>query len=159
MSINLIVGGSITKTSRGKTTYEVLDGSFNSYAGKQNIWQAEGGTNYHIYTPPEKKPVNEDKDFPFGWWSTDPEGNIRLEYDDKLSVGFRAQLEDTVYFQLRVNKRVPIGTQIKFKLWDHDSSYLRYLIIPAIYVIYNDDDDDFGVEGEELFKTSTVEEM
>ena len=86
-----------------------------------------------------------------GWWSSDPEGNVPVEYDRLNKTGYRAQLEDIVYFQLKVNKKVPVGTQIKFKLWDYDS---------AFFMDWADfDDDDFGKEGKELFKTAIVKDI
>ncbi len=50
------VGGSISKTSKGATTLEVLDGHFISSAAKQNNWDGgEKGNTYHDYKAPEKK--------------------------------------------------------------------------------------------------------
>jgi hypothetical protein len=163
MSITLIVGGSITKTSRKDTIIEVLDGSFNSYAGKQNIWEAGERTNYKAYVAPEKKPVEVDefKHFPTGWWSTDVEGKKRVEYDTLDKKGYRAQLEDTVYFHLNVNKIIPVDTQIKFKLWDRDVTdheWTAFIGVVLPFVLARDDD-DFGKNGKELFVTGTVKDV
>ena len=65
MSRIRVVGGSITKTSKGATTIEVLDGNFVSIAAKQNIWNGgENGVTHHEYVAPEKKeekPTDEEK--------------------------------------------------------------------------------------------------
>ncbi|GAA3784321.1 hypothetical protein [Flavobacterium ginsengiterrae] len=56
MSRTRIVSGSITKTSRGNTTIEILNGNFISSAAKQNSWHGEkNGISYHDYIPPEKE--------------------------------------------------------------------------------------------------------
>jgi hypothetical protein len=151
MSINLIVGGKITKTSKGDTTIEALEGKIDSYAALHNHWGGKQGTVHHEYTPPEPKPIDETKDFISAWWSIDPEGKIRVEYDTSDNKGFRAHLESTVYFQLKVNKKVPVGTKIKIKLWDYDSAFFMDWA--------NLDDDDFGKDGKELFKTGTVTDV
>ncbi|MGE8342771.1 MAG: hypothetical protein ACN6OI_17215 [Flavobacterium sp.] len=62
MSRIRIVGGTITKTSKGATTIEVLDGHFKSNAAKENRWIGEEkGNTYHEYKAPEKK-VEEKKE-------------------------------------------------------------------------------------------------
>ena len=105
-----------------------------------------------FFGEPDKAPVLktdiENKNFPYGRWSKDLEGKINLDYDSSSNTGYRAQLEDIVYFQLKVNKTIPVGTQIKFKLWDKDVAFFMDSL--------NLDDDDFGIDGQELFKTGTV---
>lgn len=50
------VGGTITKTSTGATTVEVLDGHFKSNAAQQNYWVGDkNGNTHHEYKAPEKK--------------------------------------------------------------------------------------------------------
>ncbi|WP_310555556.1 hypothetical protein [Flavobacterium sp.] len=153
------IGGDYIENIGGsKIVY--VKGNNETHSNGQIIQTSEKGMSFsEPKDPPVKEIENEDKDFPLGWWSSDPEGNVPVEYDRLYNTGYRAELEDVVYFQLRVNKKVPVGTQIKFKLWDHDSSFLRFLLAPVFYVIHNDDDDDFGVEGEELFKTSKVKDV
>ncbi|EKT3967331.1 hypothetical protein NTJ12_002418 [Flavobacterium psychrophilum] len=63
MSRTRIVGGSITKTSKGATTIEVLDGNFISSAAKQNNWDGgEKGITHYDYVAPEKKEEKEEED-------------------------------------------------------------------------------------------------
>jgi hypothetical protein len=161
MSRIRIVGGSIIKTSKGQTIIESLEGNYSSIAEKQNIWDGgENGNTHHEYVVPEKKileekPIDETRDFISAWWSKDYQGNNRVKYDNKDNTGSRAELEDTVYFQLRVNKKVPLGTKIKFKLWDHDWSAFMSVFLPGV----NIDDDDFGIEGKELFKMGAVKDI
>jgi len=60
MSRVRIVGGTITKTSKGATTIEVLDGHFKSTAAKENRWVGdEKGNTHHDYKAPEKKETKE----------------------------------------------------------------------------------------------------
>jgi hypothetical protein len=161
MSRIRIVGGSIIKTSKGQTIIESLEGNYSSIAGKQNNWDGgENGNTHHEYVAPEKKilekkPIDETRSFISAWWSKDYQGNNRVKYDNKDNTGSRAELEDTVYFQLRVNKKIPLGTKIKFKLWDHDWSAFMSVFLPGV----NIDDDDFGIEGKELFKMGTVKDV
>ena len=63
MSKLTICGGSITQTSKGKTTLEVTNGNFDSYAGKHCVLEGEEGINYHDYiaSEPEKEDVDEFK--------------------------------------------------------------------------------------------------
>ncbi|WP_409416821.1 hypothetical protein [Flavobacterium sp. PS2] len=63
MSRIRIVGGSITKTSRGTTTIEVQDGNFISSAAKQNNWDGgKIGNTHHDYVAPEKEIEKEEVD-------------------------------------------------------------------------------------------------
>ncbi|OXA91644.1 zinc metalloprotease [Flavobacterium hercynium] len=60
MSRIRIVGGSITKTSKGATILEALDGNLTMSAAKQVILDGgENGITHHEYVPPKKK--EEDK--------------------------------------------------------------------------------------------------
>ena len=63
MGKTTICGGSITQTSNGKTTFEVTNGDFTSYAGKHTVLDGKEGINYHDYvaSKPEKKDADEFK--------------------------------------------------------------------------------------------------
>lgn len=90
-----------------------------------------------------------DKDFPYGWWTYDYEGKKRVAFDKNNNAGFRSYLEKTVYFQLEVNDRTPLGTTIQFHLYDYDTGlFLDWL---------NPDDKEFG--GKQIIKTATVREV
>lgn len=57
------VGGSIAKSSKGKTTLEVTNGDFESYAAKQNVWIGKkNGTTEHIYKPKEAESGKKQKE-------------------------------------------------------------------------------------------------
>ncbi|KFF03484.1 hypothetical protein [Flavobacterium reichenbachii] len=157
MSKQTYVGGTSRITSNGEIVFNAYDGDANFTTNGINKWTAKDGHFVGDYKEIElpEKPVDETRNFPSGWWSKDPEGKIRVDYlDSETKKGFRAELEDVVYFQLRVNKKVPLGTKIKFKLWDHDWSVFMDFFLQGV----NLDDDDFGVDGKELFKTGTVKD-
>ncbi|KUJ60017.1 hypothetical protein AR687_19865 [Flavobacteriaceae bacterium CRH] len=63
MSKTTICGGNIIHTSNGKTTFEVTNGDFTSYAGNCNILEAEEEIIHHDYvvSEPEKEDVDEFK--------------------------------------------------------------------------------------------------
>lgn len=63
MSKITICGGNIIQTSKGKTTFEVTNGDFTSYAGNCNILEAEEEIIHHDYvvSEPEKEDVDEFK--------------------------------------------------------------------------------------------------
>jgi hypothetical protein len=57
------VGGSIAKSSKGKTTLEVTNGDFESYAAKQNVWIGKkNGTTEHIYKSKEAESGKKQKE-------------------------------------------------------------------------------------------------
>jgi len=147
MSRIRIVGGTITKTSKGATTVEVLNGHFKSSAGQQNDWIGEeNGNTYHEYKAPEKK-EEKPKEMAFsGWWSPDYEGQRNLETDSR---GPKSSLEKTVYFQLNVSKDIPVGTNITFQLWDKDTGMFIDWIIP----------DDDKLDGKKVYRNAVVREV
>nr|WP_294932605.1 hypothetical protein [uncultured Flavobacterium sp.] len=147
MSRIRIVGGSITKTSKGPITIEVLKGHFISNAAKQNIWDGgENGNTHHEYEAPEKK-EEEPKQMAFsGWWSPDYEGQKNLETDNR---GSKSSLDKTVYFQLNVSKDIPVGTNITFQLWDKDTGMFIDWIVP----------DDDKLDGKKVYRNAVVREV
>ena len=147
MSRIRIVGGSITKTSKGPITIEVLKGHFISNAAKQNIWDGgENGNTHHEYEAPEKK-EEEPKQMAFsGWWSPDYEGQKNLETDNR---GPKSSLDKTVYFQLNVSKDIPLGTNITFQLWDKDTGMFIDWIVP----------DDDKLDGKKVYRNAVVREV
>ena len=151
MSKITYIGGDLIETIGGSNKIFAKEG-YEIHSNKQIIHNSKDGISFgEPENPPEKKPEKEVLNFPLGWWSSDSEGKIPVEYDRLYNTGYRAQLEDVVYFQLKVDKKIPVGTQIKFKLWDYDS---------AFFLDWADfDDDDFGKEGKELFKTGIVKEI
>ncbi|ELY2018750.1 hypothetical protein SL053_002683, partial [Flavobacterium psychrophilum] len=145
------VKGNITEITGGTRKIFAKEG-YEVHANGQIINNAKEGKHHREpESPPVLKLENEDKNFPLGWWTSDAEGKVPVEYDRVYDTGYRAQLEDIVYFQLKVNKTVPVGMQIKFKLWDKDVAFFMDSL--------NLDDDDFGVEGKELFKTAIVNDI
>lgn len=60
MSKITICGGSITNTSTGKTTFEVTNGDFDSYAARYTLLEGEESINYHDYEPSEAEKDTED---------------------------------------------------------------------------------------------------
>ncbi len=79
-----------------------------------------GGQKY--FNEPDKAPeaalVEDTPLFISGSWSEDYEGTVRVATDTTDQKGYRAELEDFVYFQLKVNKSIPVGTAIPFELYD-----------------------------------------
>jgi len=55
MTRTRLVGGSINKVSKGKTTFLVTNGSFTSTAARSNIWQGKEGTVEHDFEEGKKK--------------------------------------------------------------------------------------------------------
>lgn len=88
-----------------------------------------------------------EKDFPTAYWSYDFEGKKRVSGDSNHK--FRTTLEKTVYFQIDVNDRIPIGTTLQFKLYDYDTGLFMDLVNP--------DDDEF--DGKEVIKIAVVREV
>lgn len=88
-----------------------------------------------------------EKDFPTAYWSYDFEGKKRVSGDSNHK--FRTTLEKTVYFQIDVNDRIPIGTTLQFKLYDYDTGLFMDWVNP--------DDDEF--DGKEVIKTAVVREV
>ncbi len=93
------------------------------------------------------KEGEEEKDFPTAYWSYDYEGYNGVKGDTNHS--FRTTLEKTVYFQLNVNDRVPLGTVIIFQLFDYDTGLFMDWVNP--------DDKEFG--GKEIKKSAEVREV
>lgn len=110
MSRIRVVGGSITKTSKGATTIEVLDGNFVSIAAKQNMWNGgENGVTHHEYVAPEKKEEKPTgKYFVKGWWT-----------DNKNKSITKAHIGDTIRFHIET-KDIPDGEEITFTVYDWD---------------------------------------
>ncbi|WP_395076428.1 hypothetical protein [Flavobacterium sp.] len=150
MSKITYIGGDYNEKIGGSNKIYAKEG-YEIHSNKQIIHNSKEGFSFGKPESPPKKIESQDKNFPLGWWSSDPEGNVPVEYDRVHTPGYRAQLEDIVYFQLKVDKKVPVGTQIKFKLWDKDIAFFIDWI--------NFDDDDFGKDGKELFKTAIVSDV
>ncbi|PAM91779.1 hypothetical protein B4N84_23405 [Flavobacterium sp. IR1] len=147
MSRIRVVGGSITKTSKGATTIEVLDGNFVSIAAKQNMWNGgENGVTHHEYVAPEKK-EEKPKEITFsGWWSPDFAGQKNLDRDSDRA---RSYLDQTVYFQLNVSKDIPLGTNITFQLWDKDTGFFLDWVNP----------DDDELDAKKVYRNAVVREV
>lgn len=89
-----------------------------------------------------KESIENDKDFPLGYWSYDVEGKKRIPGDSNHQ--FRTTLEKTVFFQLDVGKNVLLNTSINFQLWEKDSIKLT-------------DDSEFNEKN--VIKTANVYEV
>ena len=150
MSKITYIGGDYNEKIGGSNKIYAKEG-YEIHSNKQIIHNSKEGFSFGKPESPPKKIESQDKNFPLGWWSSDPEGNVPVEYDRLYNTGYRAQLEDIVYFQLKVDKKVPVGIPIKFKLWDYDSILLDDNLDP--------DDDDFGRDGKELYKTGIVKDI
>lgn len=147
MSRVRIVGGSITKTSKGPITVEVLKGHFISSGANQNIWDGgENGNTHHEYKAPEKKEEKPKEIIFSGWWSPDYEGQRNLQKDNR---GLKSSLDKIVYFQLNVSKNIPVGTNITFQLWDQDTGAFIDWIVP----------DDDKLDGKKVYRNAIVREV
>ncbi|MFH7019137.1 hypothetical protein [Flavobacterium sp. FlaQc-47] len=135
------VGGNATYITRGKTKIFANEIEINSN-GFIDYYAPE-----YSYNEPDPRPASTKPEIAFsGWWSPDYEGMRNLEKGLK---GPKSYLEKKVYFQLTVNKNIPLGTVIQFKLWDYDTGlFLDWL---------NPDDDEFA--GKEVIKTGVVREV
>lgn len=136
---------------------KINDISFSSVK-KVSIDGQENGHEIGTYNYHQEN--DDEKDFPFGWWSKDYKGKIRSDAFNEDGSGFKANLEDTVYFQLDVNDKIPIDTKMEFNLWDYDSGGLGVLFFLP-WDQANPDDDEFGEEGkeQEIKKYSIVRDV
>lgn len=107
MSKITICGGSITNTSTGKTTFEVTNGDFDSYAARYTLLEGEENINYHDYEPSE------------------------AEKDDIEDFKTGVKIIASIFFDgtnnNRNNTEQRLGnTDIYKKMWEKDGSYDNY---------------------------------
>jgi hypothetical protein len=142
MSFNLRVKGNITTKVGGTTRMYAKEGVEINSKGSINYYAPE-----YSYGEPEARPIKEEPQKAFsGWWSPDYEGIRNIPEQD--SNWPKAYLEETVYFQLNVSERIPVGTSITFQLWDKDNPFNDLTIF-----------DDAEFDGKRVYKTVMVREV
>ncbi|WP_149207020.1 hypothetical protein [Flavobacterium johnsoniae] len=135
------VGGNATYITRGVSREFANEIEINSN-GPINYYAPE-----YTYGEPEARPIKEEPQKAFsGWWSPDYEGIRNIPEQD--SNWPKAYLEETVYFQLNVSERIPVGTSITFQLWDKDNPFNDLTIF-----------DDAEFDGKRVYKTVMVREV
>jgi hypothetical protein len=142
MSFNLRVKGNITTKVGGTTRMYAKEGVEINSKGSINYYAPE-----YTYGEPEARPIKEETQKAFsGWWSPDYEGIRNIPEQD--SNWPKAYLEETVYFQLNVSERIPVGTSITFQLWDKNTPFKGLTIF-----------DNPKFDGNMVFKTVMVREV
>jgi|GEM_PF-1067674 len=135
------VGGNATYITRGVSREFANEIEINSN-GPINYYAPE-----YTYGEPEARPIKEEPQKAFsGWWSPDYEGIRNIPEQD--SNWPKAYLEETVYFQLNVSERIPVGTSITFQLWDKNTPFKGLTIF-----------DNPKFDGNMVFKTVMVREV
>lgn len=99
----------------------------NSFFGKESIFYP----NFYEKKALENKNIELFSNF---YWSSDSQGNKKISgYGLQKAIAY---LDETVYFNVKVDKSIQVGTKIKFKLYDYDTAlFLGFL---------NPDDKEFG---------------
>ncbi|OXB09369.1 hypothetical protein B0A81_06255 [Flavobacterium plurextorum] len=141
--ITRIILGESNWTSKGDMNIIATKGDVNfSAAKKVNFHGIEEGVHVGDYDWQEES----NKFFATGWYTYDYEGEKYLKRDSR---GPKAFLDETIYFHLNVNDKVPTGTEIVFQLWDFDMF--------LFHDCFNPDDDKFN--GKKVFVKGKVREV
>lgn len=140
-NITRIVLGESSWISEGDMNIIATDGDVTFSASKKVFAHGvEEGLHVGEYDWKVEEEAVKKGDFISGKWTYDYDGIKDLKRD---SNGPKANLEETVYFQLNVSEDILVGTVLKFKLWDRDE--------------LNPDDDTFN--GKQVYKAAAVRQV